>query len=52
MNFIIYFRNIARFDFTHEILKDKESYFNNTHIPRNRRLSVICRNMPVDPTAG
>ncbi|CAF1381927.1 unnamed protein product [Adineta steineri] len=45
-------KNIARFDFTHEILKDQESYFNNLHIPRNRRLSIICRNMPLDPTAG
>ncbi|CAF0974256.1 unnamed protein product [Rotaria sordida] len=45
-------KNIIRFDFTHEILKDQESYFNNIHIPRNRRLSIICRNMPVDPSAG
>lgn len=48
----IYFRNLVRFDFTHEILKDQESYFNDIHIPRNRRISIISRNMPLDPTAG
>ncbi|CAF0766758.1 unnamed protein product [Didymodactylos carnosus] len=42
----------ARFMFTHEILNDKESYFNNVHIPRNRRLSIICRNPPLNPNAG
>ncbi|CAF3112409.1 unnamed protein product [Rotaria sp. Silwood2] len=45
-------KNIVRFDFTHEVPKDQESYFNNIHIPRNRRISIICRNMPVDPSAG
>jgi alkylated DNA repair protein alkB family protein 7 len=47
-----YFRNLTRFDFTHEILKDQESYFNHIHIPRNRRISIMCRNMPLDPSAG
>ncbi|UJR22166.1 hypothetical protein I4U23_025230 [Adineta vaga] len=45
-------KNIARFDFTHEILKNEQSYFNNNHIPRNRRISIMCRNMPLDPSAG
>jgi len=52
IDFFFYFRNLTRFDFTHEILKDQESYFNNIHIPRNRRISIICRNMPLDPSAG
>ncbi|CAF4022707.1 unnamed protein product [Rotaria magnacalcarata] len=45
-------KNIARYDFTHEVLKNTESYFNNVHIPRDRRISIICRNMPLDPSAG
>ncbi|CAF0834578.1 unnamed protein product [Adineta ricciae] len=45
-------KDFARFDFTHEILKNEQSYFNNVHIPRNRRISIMCRNLPLDPTAG
>ncbi|XP_076021133.1 alpha-ketoglutarate-dependent dioxygenase alkB homolog 7, mitochondrial [Genypterus blacodes] len=40
-------RNQARYDFTHEILKDEESVFNGQNVPRQRRISVICRNLPV-----
>ena len=36
----------ARFDFTHEILKNEESYFNGEHIFKERRVSVLCRNEP------
>ncbi|KAM9311142.1 alpha-ketoglutarate-dependent dioxygenase alkB homolog 7, mitochondrial [Gastrophryne carolinensis] len=36
----------ARYDFTHEILRDEESYFNGEHVKRGRRVSVICRNLP------
>ncbi|KAG8441438.1 hypothetical protein GDO86_006978 [Hymenochirus boettgeri] len=36
----------ARYKFTHEILRDEESYFNGIHIKRDRRISVICRNTP------
>nr|XP_057904756.1 alpha-ketoglutarate-dependent dioxygenase alkB homolog 7, mitochondrial [Doryrhamphus excisus] len=39
-------RNQARYDFTHEILKDEESVFNGQKVPRQRRISVICRNLP------
>lgn len=39
-------RNQARYDFTHEILKDEESVFNGKRVPRQRRISVICRNLP------
>ncbi|KAM3863850.1 alpha-ketoglutarate-dependent dioxygenase alkB homolog 7, mitochondrial [Diretmus argenteus] len=40
-------RNQARYDFTHEILKDEESVFHGRRVPRQRRVSVICRNLPV-----
>ncbi|XP_068130303.1 alpha-ketoglutarate-dependent dioxygenase alkB homolog 7, mitochondrial [Hyperolius riggenbachi] len=36
----------ARYDFTHEILRDEESFFNGEHVARGRRISVICRNLP------
>nr|XP_019958371.1 PREDICTED: alpha-ketoglutarate-dependent dioxygenase alkB homolog 7, mitochondrial [Paralichthys olivaceus] len=39
-------RDQARYDFTHEILKDDESVFNGERVPRQRRISVICRNLP------
>ncbi|XP_070837501.1 alpha-ketoglutarate-dependent dioxygenase alkB homolog 7, mitochondrial [Chaetodon trifascialis] len=39
-------RNEARYNFTHEILKDEESVFNGQKVPRQRRISVICRNLP------
>lgn len=39
-------RNQARYNFTHEILKDEESVFNGQKVPRQRRISIICRNLP------
>ncbi|KAF3700303.1 Alpha-ketoglutarate-dependent dioxygenase alkB -like protein 7, mitochondrial [Channa argus] len=39
-------RDEARYNFTHEILKDEESVFNGQKVPRHRRISVICRNLP------
>lgn len=39
-------RDQARYNFTHEILKDEESVFNGRKVPRQRRISVICRNLP------
>lgn len=39
-------RDQARYDFTHEILKDEESVFNGQKVHRHRRISVICRNLP------
>lgn len=39
-------RDQARFNYTHEILKDEESVFNGQKVPRHRRISVICRNLP------
>ncbi|TRY66778.1 hypothetical protein DNTS_028810 [Danionella cerebrum] len=40
-------RDDARFKFTHEILKDDKSFFSGQKVPRHRRISVICRNLPV-----
>ncbi|XP_034046002.1 alpha-ketoglutarate-dependent dioxygenase alkB homolog 7, mitochondrial [Thalassophryne amazonica] len=39
-------RDQVRYNFTHEILKDEESVFNGHRVPRQRRISVICRNLP------
>lgn len=39
-------RNSARFNFTHEILGNKDSQFNGTPIVKDRRISIICRNEP------
>lgn len=36
----------SRYDFTHEILKNEESYFKGEKIVKNRRISIICRNEP------
>lgn len=37
---------LVRYQFTHEILKGSDSFFNGVPIPRDRRISVICRNEP------
>ncbi|CAH0384532.1 unnamed protein product [Bemisia tabaci] len=39
-------RNAMRYDFTHEILHNKESFFNGEQVHKSRRMSVICRNEP------
>ncbi|XP_048871739.1 alpha-ketoglutarate-dependent dioxygenase alkB homolog 7, mitochondrial [Brienomyrus brachyistius] len=39
-------RDRARYKFTHEVLKDEDSFFLGERIPRERRISVICRNLP------
>ncbi|XP_074059856.1 alpha-ketoglutarate-dependent dioxygenase alkB homolog 7, mitochondrial isoform X4 [Macrotis lagotis] len=39
-------RGPARYDFSHEILRDEESYFGEQRVPRGRRISVICRSLP------
>lgn len=36
----------ARYDFTHEILKQEESFLRNQKIDKDRRISIICRNEP------
>lgn len=37
----------ARYDFTHAILKDDESFFDGRHVARERRVSLICRLPPL-----
>ncbi|XP_076168273.1 alpha-ketoglutarate-dependent dioxygenase alkB homolog 7, mitochondrial [Ptiloglossa arizonensis] len=37
---------IARYNCKHEILKNEESYFEGQHIPKTRRISIICRSQP------
>lgn len=39
----------ARYKFTHEVLENDKSYFGDLFVPRERRISVICRNTP-DPS--
>ncbi|XP_065820776.1 alpha-ketoglutarate-dependent dioxygenase alkB homolog 7, mitochondrial isoform X1 [Labrus bergylta] len=39
-------RDEARYNFTHEILKEEDSVFSGQRVPRLRRISVICRNLP------
>lgn len=41
-------RDTARYGFTHELLKDEHSTFRGRRIPRQRRISVICRNLPAE----
>lgn len=36
----------ARYNFTHEILKNEESFVNGQQILKDRRISIICRNEP------
>lgn len=39
-------KDFSRYEFTHEILGEKESTFKGEIIPRDRRISIICRNEP------
>ncbi|CAL8120460.1 unnamed protein product [Orchesella dallaii] len=39
-------RDFVRYEFTHEILGEKDSTFKDKVICRDRRISVICRNEP------
>ncbi|XP_033710444.1 alpha-ketoglutarate-dependent dioxygenase alkB homolog 7, mitochondrial [Tursiops truncatus] len=39
-------RGSARYDFSHEILRDEESFFGERRVPRGRRISVISRSLP------
>ncbi|XP_066201274.1 alpha-ketoglutarate-dependent dioxygenase alkB homolog 7, mitochondrial [Saccopteryx leptura] len=39
-------RDSARYDYSHEILRDEESFFGERRVPRGRRISVICRSLP------
>ncbi|CAB3405612.1 unnamed protein product [Caenorhabditis bovis] len=37
---------IGRYEFTHEVLGDEESEWNGKQVPRSRRISIICRDIP------
>ncbi|XP_069783602.1 alpha-ketoglutarate-dependent dioxygenase alkB homolog 7, mitochondrial [Narcine bancroftii] len=39
-------RGAARYQFSHQILREEESFFGGLKVPRDRRISVICRNLP------
>ncbi|XP_072346893.1 alpha-ketoglutarate-dependent dioxygenase alkB homolog 7, mitochondrial [Scyliorhinus torazame] len=45
-------RGIARYRFSHQILRDEESFFGERKVPRGRRVSIICRNLPQVPDTG
>ncbi|XP_020805897.1 alpha-ketoglutarate-dependent dioxygenase alkB homolog 7, mitochondrial isoform X3 [Drosophila serrata] len=38
--------HVARYQFTHEVLDQEQSWFGNSRVVKRRRLSVICRNEP------
>jgi alkylated DNA repair protein alkB family protein 7 len=40
-------KDYARFKYTHEIMSETESCFKGELVPRDRRISIICRNEPV-----
>lgn len=39
-------RDASRYNYTHEVLGEKESYFGSLPVPRGRRISIMCRNYP------
>ena len=41
-------RDAARYIYTHEILRDEDSYFDGTKVDKGRRISIICRNSPTN----
>ena len=45
-SFLLVSRNVARYKFTHEVLAEEYSKFKGEVVPRDRRVSVICRNEP------
>ncbi|XP_041464467.1 alpha-ketoglutarate-dependent dioxygenase alkB homolog 7, mitochondrial-like [Lytechinus variegatus] len=36
-------RDRMRYDYTHEVLKEEESVFRGSPVPRQRRISIVCR---------
>jgi len=37
-------RGISRYNYTHAILKNEESFFKGTPVTKERRISIVCRN--------
>ena len=35
-----------RYNYSHEVLKNKDSMINGEHITKDRRISIICRSEP------
>ena len=46
MTFQTRFSGTSRYEYTHQILKEDLSKFMDTIVPRDRRISIICRNEP------
>ncbi|XP_067828914.1 alpha-ketoglutarate-dependent dioxygenase alkB homolog 7, mitochondrial-like isoform X2 [Heptranchias perlo] len=42
-------RGAARYRFSHQILREEESFLGGQKVPRERRISIICRNLPPGP---
>ena len=40
-------RDVIRYDYTHEVLANKDSYFEDVKVHKGRRISVICRSEPL-----
>lgn len=45
-NSIYIMSHSSRYNFTHEILKNEESFINGLQVIKDRRISIICRNEP------
>ncbi|XP_023334732.1 alpha-ketoglutarate-dependent dioxygenase alkB homolog 7, mitochondrial [Eurytemora carolleeae] len=39
-------KGLSRYEFTHEILKNQESFLDGKFVEKSRRISIICRNEP------
>lgn len=39
-------KDVARYDYNHEILRSDISYFRDEKVKRGRRISIICRSVP------
>lgn len=42
----VFLRNAVRYEFTHEVLKEQESYWRGKKIPRDRRIALLMRCEP------
>lgn len=42
---------VSRYEYTHAILGQSESFFKELPVEKNRRISIICRNDPTEVDA-
>lgn len=42
----LYYRDVIRYEYSHEVLPEAESKFKGQIIPKDRRISIILRNEP------